>query len=100
MLLELMSKFYDISDSNLIIDIHDDVKLKKIEITLEGSLDLNEFHKKILRVDFPKTTIINNFLFLSKGLLFAKFIMKIHNGNLKVKKTGNVILTKLLFNKI
>ena len=101
MLIELISKFYETCDVNFVtINTQDDLKLKKAAITLEGNLNLDELDKAVLRIDFPKTTIINDILLSSKGLLFAKFIIKIHNGILKVKKTNNKVLIKLLFNKI
>jgi hypothetical protein len=93
MLIELINKYYEACDVNFItISIQDDLKLKKVAITLEGNLNLDEFDKSILRIDFPKTTIINDILLSSKGLLFAKFIIKIHNGIFKVKKTNKTFI--------
>jgi hypothetical protein len=57
-------------------------------------------HKKIIKIDFPRSTAINSLLFLSQGLLYARFIMKIHSGSLKIKKNDKVIITKLLFDEI
>jgi hypothetical protein len=44
--------------------------------------------------------VINELLFITKGLLYAKFIMKIHNGSLKIKKNDEIITVKLFFDEI
>ena len=101
MLFELLTEFYGNTDlSNIKINLQKEVKLKKISLVIEGRLNLEEMHKKIIKIDFPRSTAINSLLFLSKGLLYAKFIMKIHNGSLKIKKNDKVVVTKLLFDEI
>jgi hypothetical protein len=101
MLFELLTEFYkNIDLSNIKINLQREVKLKKVMLVIEGRLNLEEMHKKIIKIDFPRSTAINSLLFLSKGLLYAKFIMKIHNGSLKIKKNDKVIITKLLFDEI
>lgn len=101
MLFELLTEFYENADlSNIKINLQREAKLKKVSLVIKGRLNLEEIHKKIIKIDFPRSTAINSLLFLSKGLLYAKFIMKIHNGSLKIKKNDKVIVTKLLFDEI
>ena len=101
MVFELLTKFYEYKQPNNVnISIKKDSGMKKIIITMEGKLDLEEIHKKIIKIDFPKSTVINELLFITKGLLYAKFIMKIHNGSLKIKKNDEIITVKLFFDEI
>ena len=101
MVFELLTKFYEYKQPNNVnISIKKDSWMKKIIITMEGKLDLEEIHKKIIKIDFPKSTVINELLFITKGLLYAKFIMKIHNGSLKIKKNDEIITVKLFFDEI
>ncbi|MFK7760638.1 MAG: hypothetical protein AB8B46_00720 [Candidatus Midichloriaceae bacterium] len=101
MLFELLTEFYENADlSNIKINLQREAKLKKVSLVIKGRLNLEEIHKKIIKIDFPRSTAINSLLFLSKGLLYEKFIMKIHNGSLKIKKNDKVIVTKLLFDEI
>ena len=101
MLFELLTEFYENADlSNIKIDLQREAKLKKVSLVIEGRLNLEEMHKKIIKIDFTRSTAINSLLFLSKGLLYARFIMKIHSGSLKIKKNDKVIITKLLFDEI
>lgn len=101
MFFELLTEFYENADlSNIKINLQREAKLKKVSLVIKGRLNLEEIHKKIIKIDFPRSTAINSLLFLSKGLLYAKFIMKIHNGSLKIKKNDKVIVTKLLFDEI
>lgn len=101
MVFELLTKFYEYKQPNNVnISIKKDSGMKKIIITMEGKLDLEEIHKKIIKIDFPKSTVINELLFITKGLLYAKFIMKIHNGSLKIKKKDEIITVKLFFDEI
>lgn len=101
MVFELLTKFYEYKQPNNVnISIKKDSGMKKIIITMEGKLDLEEIHKKIIKIDFPKSIVINELLFITKGLLYAKFIMKIHNGSLKIKKNDEIITVKLFFDEI
>jgi hypothetical protein len=101
MVFELLTKFYEYKQPNNVnVSIKKDSGMKKIIITMEGKLDLEEIHKKIIKIDFPKSTVINELLFITKGLLYAKFIMKIHNGSLKIKKKDEIITVKLFFDEI
>jgi len=101
MVFELLTKFYEYKQPNNVnVSIKKDSGMKKIIITMEGKLDLEEIHKKIIKIDFPRSTVINELLFITKGLLYAKFIMKIHNGSLKIKKNDEIITVKLFFDEI
>ncbi len=101
MFFELLTKFYEYKQPNNVnISLKKDSGMKKIIITIEGKLNLEEIHKKIVKIDFPKSTAINELLFITKGLLYAKFIMKIHNGSLKIKKNDEIVTVKLLFDEI
>ena len=101
MLFELLTEFYENTDlSNIKINLQREAKLKKVSLVIEGKLNLEETHKKIIKIDFSRSTAINSLLFLSKGLLYVKFIMKIHNGSLKIKKNDKVTVIKLLFDEI
>jgi hypothetical protein len=101
MFFELLTEFYEYKQpNNVSISLKKDLGMKKIIITMEGKLDLKEIHKKIIKIDFPRSTVINELLFITKGLLYAKFIMKIHNGSLKIKKNDQIITVKLFFDKI
>ena len=101
MLFELLTEFYENTDlSDIKINLQREAKLKKVSLVIEGKLNLEEIHKKIIKIDFPRSTAINSLLFLTKGLLYARFIMKVHSGSVKIKKNDKVIVTKLLFDEI